>query len=220
MKLSAKLNMSKFVRARDSLTDTTSQKYEVCTWQTLGLQRQTIFCPVNWSYLPSLSCIWFEQRLSDRFMHWHKHPNKTHSSHSLFMYKIKRQTVHLWGEQHFVSRLTEQQHQHQQRVIRKQKPVRQTLWLDAAAVIEAWEKHWFQLCLLPAWSHCGQSNKRLCVLLQTSLAVGGILRCLVGSLCLSHFFSPFPGFSEFFGGRLLQWWENFPGTGREMSTPA
>lgn len=56
-------------------------------------------------YLPSFSCIWFEHRLSDRFMHWHKHPLKhILSTHLLFMYRIKRQTVSQSGERHFVRR--------------------------------------------------------------------------------------------------------------------
>lgn len=47
------------------------------------------------------------------------------------MYRIKRQTVHLWGEPHCVcwDRLEQQHQQQRRRVIRKQKPVGQVLWL-------------------------------------------------------------------------------------------
>lgn len=99
-------------------------------------------------------------------MHWHKHPNKTHSFQpTSCMYRIKRQTVRLSGEHHFVLWPTVQQHR--QRVNRKQ----EACWPDTLAGRCCWtskpeRKRRFQLRRLPARSHRGQSIKRLCVLLQ------------------------------------------------------
>lgn len=89
------------VQVRDTLTITTSQKYEACTRQTLGLQRQTTSCsdatgPRLVAYdlntgSPTDSCTDTNTPLKHIL-----------STHLLFMYRIKRQTVSQSGERHFV----------------------------------------------------------------------------------------------------------------------
>lgn len=112
------------VQPRDSLTMTTSQKYEACTWQTLCLRRQTIFCWNNATCPLLVAYDLNKDSLTDSCT-WH---NKTHilSTH-VGMYRVKRQTVRLSGEHHFVLRLTAQQHR--RRVIRKA----EACWPDTLA---------------------------------------------------------------------------------------
>lgn len=91
------------VQVRDTLTVTTSQKYEACTRQTLGLQRQTTSCsdatcPLLVAYdlntsSPTDSCTDTNTPLK------HILPTRL-----LFMYRIKRQTVSQSGERHSVRR--------------------------------------------------------------------------------------------------------------------
>lgn len=112
------------VQPRDSLTMTTSQKYEACAWQTLCLRRQTIFCWNNATCPLLVAYDLNKDSLTDSCT-WH---NKTHilSTH-VGMYRVKRQTIRLSGEHHFVLRPTAQQHRRQ--VIRKA----EACWPDTLA---------------------------------------------------------------------------------------
>lgn len=100
---------------------------------------------------------------------------------------------------HCVVGLTAQQHR--RRVIRKQKPVGQILWLDAAAVIKAWEKQPFKLRLLPARSTAVSlsSDCARCFKITGRLKN---LRCLAVFLSQS-FFCTFSVFVWIF------WWTTF-----------
>lgn len=200
------------VQVRDTLTITTSQKYEACTRQTLGLQRQTTSCsdatcPLLVAYdlntsSPTDSCTDTNTPLK------HILPTRL-----LFMYRIKRQTVSQSGERHFVRR-DWMCSNIDKKSLGCKKPVGRTL-LPATG----WGKR--QVPRRPARWDRGQSIKRLCELLKNYWPVVRNLRRLVFCFfCLSHSFAPSPGFSESSGGRLLMWWESFPGTGREMSMPA
>lgn len=63
---------------------------ELCTRQTLGLQRQTICCSIKQCYLPSFICILFEQKLTDKVhAHTHTHDKETNlwGDHHLFCAK-------------------------------------------------------------------------------------------------------------------------------------
>lgn len=164
-------------------------------------------------YLPSWSCIWFEHRLSDRFMHWHKHPIKTHSLHAPLVYVQDKATngQSIRRQRHFVRRDWVCSNIDKKSLGCK-KPVGRTLLPTTG-----WGKR--QIPRRPAPSDRGQSIKRLCELLKNYWPVVRNLRRLV-FFGLSQSFAPSPGFSESSGGRLLTWWESFPGTGREMSTPA
>lgn len=131
----------------DVLIIITSQKYEACVWQTLGLQRQTIFCSVKRCYLPSLLAYDLNRGSPLRFMHRHKHPNKrTLSTHT-----------HLSGERHFVMCPYEHQHSHTY--------VKTCLSETLAGCCCPRQNGGFSL-VVSTWSHSVQSIKRLCVLLQ------------------------------------------------------
>lgn len=192
----------------DVLIIITSQKYEVCAWQTLGLQRQTIFCSVKRCYLPSLFAYDLNRGSPLKFMHRHKHPNK----HTLFpLTHIQVKETNLSGECHFVQCSYEHQHSHM---------YVKTFLLETLAggccccqsprenggfsLVVSWPDH----TLFSPSSDCARCFK-----------ITGPWRCLA-EVILSQFFGPSPGFSELFGGRLLPWWESFPGTGRETLAPA
>lgn len=134
----------------------TSQKYEVCAWQTLGLQRQTIFCSVKRCYLPSLFAYDLNRGSPIRFMHRHKHPNKrTLSTHTHTQVK----DTNLSGERHFVPCPYEHQHSHTY----VKTCLSETL---AGRCCCCPRENWLQPCRLSTWSHSVQSIRRLCVLLQ------------------------------------------------------
>ena len=105
-------------------------------------------------------------------------------------------------------------------VIRKQKPVGRTLWLEAAS-IRAWEREAAVPTrvsyLRPDRTAVSLSSDCACCFQTTGLLLEIWAQLL---LRVSLAFAPFPGFSESSGGRLLKWWGNFPGRGREMSAPA
>lgn len=149
--------------------------------------------------VPHFSCI-FKQRLSDK-IHALTNTQIKHILSTHFMYRVKRQTVRLSGDRPFVFDRLLQRHRRQ--VIRKQKLVGQILWLDAAAAATASEKQRHSASSSPGPDRTGgQSIKRLYVLLQNYWPYVKNLRRL-RFVCLSHFFAPFPGLSEFFGGQLL-----------------
>lgn len=83
-------------------------------------------CPLSQLHMIWITTLWQIHAPTDTNTQI-KHSLSTHS----FMYRIKRQIVHLSGECCSVLWLTLQQHG--QQVIGKQKPVGQILWLDAAA---------------------------------------------------------------------------------------
>lgn len=137
-------------------------------------------------------------------MHRHKHPNKrTLSTHTHTHVK----ETNLSGERHFVMCPYEHQHSHTY--------VKTCLSETLAGRCCPRENCGFSLVVSrPDHTLFSPSSDCACYFKMT-----GHWRCLA-EVILSQFFGPSPGFSELFGGRLLPWWESFPGTGREMLEPA